>query len=308
MNRRVHPARPLAPIAVGAAVILTWWVVAHNGGSGWVQTLGDVVFATLVIGILGPSVALARARLRIVTAPADGTAGTPIELRADASARLRLRLVEPAGPETFIGPVRKTRRAASEVTLIPTRRGVYDALVVDVATAAPFGFQWWTRRMVLPLPGPLYVAPRRGEPVTLPVRGNEESGEASRSVPAELGEPRGVRPYRPGDVRRHVHWPATAHSGELMVREMEGRAAEPIEVTVTLPRDPSEAEGIAERAMGTVLRLLDNGAEVVLATLEPGGAVTGLVADRRAAGRRLARAVAAPGRPSPDVIGITVSP
>jgi uncharacterized protein (DUF58 family) len=89
-----------------------------------------------------------------------------------------------------------------------------------------------------------------------------------------------------------MHWPATAHAGELMVRELETPAAQPVTVTVTLPLDPEEAERVAEQAMGTVLRLLDRGTPVLLSTLETSGQVTEPVADRRTTGRRLARAVA----------------
>ena len=79
-----------------------------------------------------------------------------------------------------------------------------------------------------------------------------------------------------------------------MVRELERPSAEPVTLTVRLPRDPEEAERAAERALGTVVRLLDRGASVILATLEASGPVVGGVADRRSAGRRLARAVAHP--------------
>ena len=114
---------------------------------------------------------------------------------------------------------------------------------------------------------------------------------------ADLGEPRGARPYRPGDDRRQVHWQAFAHTGELMVREREAPAAEPVTLQVTLPVDPDEAERVAERALGTVVYLLDRGAPVVLGTVESSGPVRGPVEDRRIAGRRLARAVATPGNP-----------
>ena len=97
-----------------------------------------------------------------------------------------------------------------------------------------------------------------------------------------------------------MHWPATAHSGELMVREMESPAAEPVTVEVRLPPEPDAAEKMAERALGTVVTLFDRGASVLLATIEIDGAHVASVGDRRSAGRRLARAVradAGPGRP-----------
>ncbi len=164
-----------------------------------------------------------------------------------------------------------------------------------MATAAPFALQWWTRRMVLRLPSTLYVAPRRGDPVYVPPRPRDHTGDASGRVLADVGEPRGARPYRPGDDRRHVHWQAFAHTGELMVREREGPSAEPLTLRVALPDDIDQAERVAEKALGTIVHLLDRGAPLHLETVEPSGRVMGPVEDRRSAGRRLSRAVAAPG-------------
>jgi hypothetical protein len=82
-----------------------------------------------------------------------------------------------------------------------------------------------------------------------------------------------------------------------MVRELEAPAAEPVSLQVALPVDADEAERVAERALGTVLYLLDRGTPVVLGTVEASGPVRGPVEDRRTAGRRLARAVATPGNP-----------
>ncbi len=80
-----------------------------------------------------------------------------------------------------------------------------------------------------------------------------------------------------------------------MVRELEQPSAAPVTITVDLPDDPEEAERIAEGALGTVTHLLEGGALVLLGTLEPSGRVLAPVADRRGAGRRLARAVARAG-------------
>jgi uncharacterized protein (DUF58 family) len=139
--------------------------------------------------------------------------------------------------------------------------------------------------------------------VPLPHWHDDAAGDQGRRAAAEPDEIRGTRQYRSGDSRRHMHWPATAHAGELMVRELEGPTAEPVTVSVTLPPDADDAERVAERAFGTILRLFDRGVPVLLATTERSGPVTGAVVDRRDAGRRLARAV--PG--SDTGAGVTVS-
>jgi uncharacterized protein (DUF58 family) len=296
---------------VSAVVLAAWWLIAHNSGAGWVQALGDVVFGVLLIGTVGPAVLVARARLELTGGVPDGTAGQPIEVAVRANARVRVTPVHPGGPPDFVGPRRRRRGSDSTtdtLTLLPARRGVYGEVVVDVASASPFGLQWWTRQVVLPLPQDVHVSPRRGRSVELPARADEDAGDHDRRRVAPVGEARALRPYRPGDNRRYVHWPATAHTGTLMVRDMEGPAAEPITVTVRLPPDPDAAEPLAERALGTVLALLDRGDPVVLSTDEHGGPVRGPVDDRLMAGRRLARAVAPGGEDSSAPAVVSAEP
>jgi uncharacterized protein (DUF58 family) len=294
MTGRVRPGRPFSPIAVGVAIVFVWWLVAHNSGSGWVQAIGDAVFGVLLIGLVGPAVVLARVRVQVVQAPGDAWAGLPVELEVKASSRVRIRGTDPTGPEGFAGPLRRRSSGGSGLTLIPQHRGAYDQVTVEVATAAPFGLQWWTRRTTLTLPATLYVAPRLGKPLPVDFRDRDTSGDSARRPADNAGDPRGVRAYRSGDNRRYVHWAATAHTGELMVRELERPSAEPVTITVTLPPDSEEAERISERAFATVVLLLDRGRSVVLGTTEPTGPVVAVVSERRQAGRRLARAVTAP--------------
>jgi uncharacterized protein (DUF58 family) len=282
----------VAPIAVAVAILGIWWLVAHNGGSGWVQALGDIVFGTIVVGILGPAVVLTRAKVAILNAPSDSVAGMPTEMRLEASTRLRVSPISPPGEEALLGPVGRRRAPDDRISLMPSHRGLYEMVTLDIATAAPFALQWWTRRVVLPLPAALHVSPRRGRPTSFPLRPTEEAGATVDWIQADVGQPRGARPYRPGDSRRQVHWRATAHAGELMVRELEGPSADPITVTVILPLDPIEAERVAESALGSIVQLLQQGAPVILSTVEHSGPVVSLVTDRRGAGRRLARAVA----------------
>jgi uncharacterized protein (DUF58 family) len=295
MSRWARPSRNAAPVAVATGILGVWWLVAHNGGSGWVQALGDLVFGTLFIGIFGPSVVLTFAKVRIASAPVDGVAGTPVDMRIEASTRLRICARSPFEGEAFVGPVGRRHAPESGVPLLPLRRGVYDSVMLDIATAAPFALQWWTRRAELRLPSTLYVAPRQGRPESFPLRDDEDTGLTVNWVQTDVGQPRGARPYQPGDSRRRVHWGATAHAGELMVRELERPSSEPITLTVTLPPDPEEAERVAERALGTIGRFLEQGTTVLLATVETSGPVLATVTDRRGAGRRLARAVASAG-------------
>jgi uncharacterized protein (DUF58 family) len=281
-------------MVAGVVIIGLWWLVAHNAGSGWVQVLGDLVFGTLLIGLVGPFVVVSRARITIRSAPGDGIAGSPVPVGVVSRGRMRVRPVEPPGPEVFVGPRRRRRADDAVVTLVPERRGVHDAVTFDIASAAPFALQWWTRRVTLALPSTLLVSPRCGRAQPPPVRPDEGTGDILDRPRADEGLPRGARPYLPGDPRRLVHWRATAHAGLLMVREVERPTAEPVTVTVELPADSDEAERVAEGALGSVVGLLERGGSVLLGTRETAGVVLKPVTDRRSAGRRLARAVAGP--------------
>ncbi len=285
-----RPAKPRTPIVAAAAVVVIWWLVAHNGGAGWVQFVGDLVFGTLLVGVAGPGLVTGRVRVAVREAPTDGVAGLPIELHVVASSRVRVRPVEPQGDETFVGPS-KRREDDDVVTIRPPRRGVYRSVTLEVASAAPFALQWWSRRITLPLPDTLHVAPRRGRPEPPRPDRRDEEGVLVVLPHAAAGLPRGARPYVPGDARDRVHWRATAHTGALMVRELERPSAQAAMVVVDLPRDREEAERVAGRALATVVELLDRGASVQLQTLEPSGVVTASVRGQRQAGRRLARAI-----------------
>jgi uncharacterized protein (DUF58 family) len=287
-----RPARPRGPMVASVLIVALWFLIAHNAGSGWVQLLGDLVFGALLIGVLGPFFVVTRARLSLRSAPGDGVAGLPVSLRVESTSRLRVRPVEPQGPDMFVGPRSRGGQYDELVVLVPSRRGVHASVTLDIASAAPFALQWWTKRVRLPLPSALHVAPRCGAAQPATRRPDDQSGDGVEQPRVEAGLPRGARPYVPGDARRLVHWRSTAHTGRLMVREVEQAAAQPVTITVELPADPDAAEHVAESALGSVVGLLQGGAPVLLRTREPSGAVSGPVVDRRTAGRRLARAVA----------------
>ncbi len=129
------------------------------------------------------------------------------------------------------------------VTLHPEHRGVINEVVVEVASSAPFGLLWWGRDIVVPphsaaACGPALGGRRCGHRSTRSIA----PSTVAAPVPSGLGDPRGVRPYAPGDLRRSLHWPATAHVGSLMVRETERAVEDPVVLDVVLPDDAAAAE------------------------------------------------------------------
>lgn len=287
-----RPRRALGPVAGTVVAVAAWLAVAHSSGAGWVQALGALLTGILVVGLVGPAVAVRRARCRVVASPADTVAGRPVALTLVASTAMVVRPVDPGGDAVPTGG-----RGERRVTVVPGHRGVLDRCELELASAAPFGLLWWTVRATVPLPRPLHVAPPAAGAGAVRRAGPEAPGHGARPVPARVGEPRGARPYRQGDLRSWVHWPATAHTGDLMVREMEQPTAPPVTVHGVLPPDPEAADAEASAVLGTVAGELAAGRQVVLVTAEPGGPVARPVADMVDAGRRMARAL--PQRPPP---------
>ncbi|HET6875267.1 MAG TPA: DUF58 domain-containing protein [Acidimicrobiales bacterium] len=281
---RAAPCRPWGSIPGAVGITAIWWLVAHSSGQGWVQALGEVVFGGLVVGVIGPWLVVRRIEVSVTDSPADAVAGLPVEFRLATSRAARVTLAEPGGPE------------ASGDSLVMTfpRHGLHTSLTLEVATASPFGLQWWGRQITVPLTRPLHVAPRRGRGREGLVATAGEETEGLRARPASAGEMRAPRPYRSGDGRNLVHWPATAHTGELMVRDLEELHGPPAEMVVVLPPDPVAAEATAEAAMAEILAFLEADRPVLLTTTERSGTRTAVVADRRTAGRRLAAAVTGP--------------
>ena len=185
-------------MAVAATIVALWWLVAHNAGAGWVQLLGDLVFGVLLIGTVGPWLVVTRADLEVAAAPADSVAGRGVDIVVKASTRLRLRPVEPSGPEVFVGPVGRSGTVGERVTVVPERRGVHATVTLDIASAAPFALQWWSRRCPACAPDrAVRVAPLRS-PGATPFERAPRGRRGGRSAPDRLGLSSGCPSLCPG--------------------------------------------------------------------------------------------------------------
>ena len=113
---------------------------------------------------------------------------------------------------------------------------------------------------------------------------------------------RAVRPYVSGDPAHLVHWPTSARTGGLVVRELEPPGRRRLVLLVDLTGLGADTEQVASLARGAAHRALEQGGEVVLLTAEGHGPVEGAVRSRDQVGRRLARAVPGP-PPAPPARG-----
>ena len=112
-------------------------------------------------------------------------------------------------------------RVSFSYVLQAMRRGRHEIGPLRVNVLDPFGLVY--RRHRFGAAEPLVVLPRRVDLRPIAPRGSSEDG-ATRPAPQHvgLGEDDVIaRSYLPGDAMKRLHWKATAHRGELMVRQEE---------------------------------------------------------------------------------------
>ncbi len=260
--------------------------------------------ALLVLGVVGSFFGLRDVTVNI-DAPHDVVVGSDAQLRValDGSghAACTVRLLDP--------PTRAhdaTVGARGTLSWYAPRRGVWDTLRVEVRSSWPFGI--FQRRKVFDvrLDAPMHVVPRAMSHDVAHHSMNDDGPRPTTAPPNGGDLVRSVRPYRPGDPPKWVHWPSTARGRELMVREFEPAVDCDVTIRVTLSNDPAVAEPAAARAVGAGRSVLHSGRRLTLVTREAHGTVADAVRTDRELGRRLARAViGAPDAPvPPDAVEI----
>jgi uncharacterized protein (DUF58 family) len=167
-----------------------------------------------------------------------------------------------------LGPV---GRKVWEIRSVCTRRGRFSLGPVWVTSGDPFGIFRTSRKLadgtsivVYPKAVPL---PRFGRvPGELP-------GGALQGVRVQFSTPNvsSVREYRPGDAFNRIHWPSTARTSRLMVREFELDPTADVWIVLDLHIDAHTGTGLesteeyAVTACASLARhLLDQGRAVGL--------------------------------------------
>lgn len=171
-------------------------------------------------------------------------------------------------------------------TLTPTERGIAEIGPMLVERTDPFGLAIHERLVGRTVP--LTVLPR-----ITPLDG----GIPGRSSTAETVAPawksgRGsddviAREYRSGDALRHVHWRATAHRGELMVRQEQSQDEARALVLLDTRREsyPSAAafEWAVEYAASLLAHLANGSVDAQLVETRPAAGSSGTVGTPREA-------------------------
>lgn len=295
--------RPTA-LGVGAAVATV--AAMATSASAQDPVLAGMIWVGLgtltVVGWLWPVLALRAVRVDAAPSTTDGQVGGHLPATVRVSARFPLPHLEmsiDAGEPQRLAP-----GAGDERIALPTRRRtVLRSVDAELTTDAPLGFLRARRRVRLAMPSAVFVGPR---PVPASWRREVATDSQADAVGHQLGGHsdvvRTVRPYRTGDPSHLVHWPSSARTGSLVVRELEPPVRDALVVVVHLATpddvvDPAVEEAVA-RAAGVVLDALADGAVVLLCTCEHGAPIAAEVTSPFQLNRRLAAAgTGEPGRP-----------
>ncbi|MFV0405721.1 MAG: DUF58 domain-containing protein [Propioniciclava sp.] len=271
--------RFLGFLALGATILFTAWV------SGQQDLLWVGVFCCAL-----PLISVVPLFLRRPSLTATRSLDPEVVQRGDpVQVTLHLSAPDPAAPPAeikddpgpLLGPPRRfvldpvdQQSAMATYALNPQRRGRFTFSKCSFLVQDPCGF--WNRRYLLPTHTPLVVTPHVDPLPTLSLSIQGGLGETPLPHTALIGpDDATVRTYATGDDVRRIHWKATAHTGELMVRREEA-AWDPTAWVLldsrALPHDedPESAsfEWLVSAAASIGVRLLTDGYSVGLVDAE----------------------------------------
>lgn len=189
-----------------------------------------VALSAVAVRLSSKNVALRR-RVEHSRLPAGATTDVTVQLRNDARLPVSLLLVEDICPPALGAPQPPPRgvvaglgpgqSASLRYTVRASSRGRHPLGPLRVRTRDPFGLTERIRRY--PSTDEVVVHPRVEGLTGDLVAGTDRSQEVrdARRLLNAGDEFYALREYVTGDDLRHVHWPATAHRGTLMVRQRE---------------------------------------------------------------------------------------
>jgi uncharacterized protein (DUF58 family) len=260
-----------------------WWCLSAalglglaglNTGNNLVYLLCSLLLALVLVSGLLSEYTLWGLRVRPVL-PGEAYAGTPALVGAVVANRKRrlpsLSLTLEV-PETRDG-VRSLHlprldageeRLATWTTTFPAR-GRHGLAGIRLTTRFPFGL--FTKSEAVAQEAELLVYPAVGPVSARRLLEAGETGPVPRRRRGRGDDLYDLRPYRPGDDPRLIHWRSSARAQLLTVREQEDEATRDVRIVLTGDGrgEPARCEAALSEAASLAVHLLRGGAGVELA-------------------------------------------
>lgn len=238
----------------GAAALIACLLTAL----GWILHRGG---HTVTHGLIAPRIAVGDHALVRVTASNEGT-------RALLPTRMEMPMGE--GLAEINVPLLHAGQSHDEGFALPTeRRGVLSIGPVLQVVGDPLGLARRTRAMSTAQT--VHVHPRTvriGQAIHGVMRDIE--GAVTQDLSMSDASFHALRPYVPGDDRRHVHWKSSARTGTLMVRQFEATQRASLLTLLSVREDdyldPDHFETAVSAACSLALSSMMESREVALLT------------------------------------------
>ena len=236
-----RPRKRAAALLAGAGVL---FFVGTNVQAGWLFVLAAFLIGAVIAGFVmparmlrglqitrgGPSEIRQFQEALVDVSLSNTSKGTRLSIQIDDAHLSPTRLFAP-----ILGPGELTEIASLRVA---RRRGLFENTPITISTTAPFGVA--RRKRQIAVEGATLVLPVVSELGELAfIQPAPALDTAIHTVPRRGQGPEylGVREYRTGDSMRHVHWPSTARTGTIMVREFEQETTRRLAIVVDSSRD-----------------------------------------------------------------------
>lgn len=177
----------------------------------------------------------------------------------------------------------ETRKVRAPVLF--AKRGFYELGPAEIQTTDPFGLLRFARRFGTRTEVTVY--PEVFELASFPLRGREGDAGGRSSFAQRGDEFSGLREYRRGDDRRHIHWKSVARTGELVVKEFAQESPQRHAVVLDLHRpgigaSEAEVEDTVSAAASVLQYLAREGLAFRLLCTDGGRGATAFGADEAA--------------------------
>lgn len=261
---RIEPVKGLYLYAEARFFVLLilfglFYLIAGETGSEWIYLIAAGTFALIVLGLTLPLFQILDTHASLFfPGEAEAQERLPIQLVVTHAIfqglladllplrwiRFKTNLVklDKRASRGFVEPCVVVHAGKKEFVLTmtePLKRGLYRFDSLDASTCFPFAILWWSRKVPVALlqkslmrdAGLLTVYPKlvtmRSHFLKTVGAGGDTMGalQERNRASQESSAVRGLREYRIGDSPRWVHWPSTARTNRLLVKEFESESS-----------------------------------------------------------------------------------